>query len=301
MDAAEEPAAAGSVMEPPAAGSVLEAPVAKAAGPAGPPPPVFVPDEPNISGSTVHGVLLEGKDLLEIPVEEILALSLSSIEPAESLINDVCYEVSKTEAERWHRAADLAQDNVYRLKAQMDQLVRLKPNHHPLVLARQIGMGQVSGTGKTVNTPLKEVIMGVSKVVSQLDGTVTKQSKSLEKISTLLEMLCSSMKELISVEQKKSTLVSQMSQAAKATSMAGTPTTPASVPGIAPPGSAPSGLVTPPTTGGAPQATLGTGHVASTSPPPAPKLMPTNLTPPMPSGFPPVPAFMGQNYGTTPA
>ena len=143
--------------------------------------------------------------------------------------------------------------------------------------------------------------MGVSKVVSQLDGTVTKQSKSLEKISTLLEMLCSSMKELISVEQKKSTLVSQMSQAAKATSMAGTPTTPASVPGIAPPGSAPSGLVTPPTTGGAPQATLGTGHVASTSPPPAPKLMPTNLTPPMPSGFPPVPAFMGQNYGTTPA
>ena len=46
---------------------------------------------------------------------------------------------------------------------------------------------QVSGTGKTVNTPLKEVIMGVSKVVSQLDGTVTKQSKSLEKVTTLLE------------------------------------------------------------------------------------------------------------------
>ena len=69
---------------------------------------------------------------------------MSSIEPAESLINDVTNEVSKTEAERWHRAADLAQDNVYRLKAQMDQLVRLKPNHHPLVLARQIGMGQAT-------------------------------------------------------------------------------------------------------------------------------------------------------------
>ena len=125
MDAAEEPAATGSVMDAPAAGSVLEAPVAKAAGPAGPPPPVMVPDEPNLSGSTVHGVLLEGKDLLEIPVEEILALSLPSIEPAESLISDVCYEVSKTEAERWHRAADLAQDSVYSLKAQMDHLVRL--------------------------------------------------------------------------------------------------------------------------------------------------------------------------------
>ena len=59
MDAAEEPAATGSVMDAPAAGSVLEAPVAKAAGPAGPPPPVMVPDEPNLSGSTVHGVLLE--------------------------------------------------------------------------------------------------------------------------------------------------------------------------------------------------------------------------------------------------
>ena len=58
MDAAEEPAAAGSVME---------APVAKAAGPAGPPTPMMVPDEPNISGRTVHGVLLEGKELLEIP------------------------------------------------------------------------------------------------------------------------------------------------------------------------------------------------------------------------------------------
>ena len=426
MDAAEEPAAAGPVMEAAAAGSVMEAPVAKAAGPAGPPPPVMVPDEPNISGSTVHGVFLEGKDLLEIPVEELLALSLSSLEPAESLINDVCYEVSKTEAERWHRAADMAQENVYSVQSQMDQLVRLhaadpsqsleetrvptdsedygglshadlarkrqgmvvrqqqlrsgasfwgyvyfqslsalpetvrrttlgttdglhdllrwsvgrfsklselfgqlgdyvgqlsesdaKTQQHFVTTATQmhdlangiVGLSssvrhcqdemlksvrataksmsdtlwQVSGTGKTVNTPLKEVIMGVSKVVSQLDGTVTKQSKSLEKITVLLETLCSSMKELISVEQKKSTMVSQMSQmsqAAKATSISGTPTTPSSVTGIAPSGSAPSGFVTPPTTGGAPQATLGTGHVATTSPPPAPKLMPTNLTPP---------------------
>ena len=103
----------------------MEAPVAKAAGPAGPPPPVMVPDEPNISGRTVHGVLLEGKELLEIPVEELLALSLSSSQPAESLLNDVCYEVAKTEAERWHRAADMAQESVYSLQSQMDHLVRL--------------------------------------------------------------------------------------------------------------------------------------------------------------------------------
>ncbi|CAK8987757.1 unnamed protein product, partial [Durusdinium trenchii] len=65
---------------------------------------------------------------------------------------------------------------------------------------------QVSGTGKTVNTPLKEVIMGVSKVVSQLDGTVTKQSKSLEKVTTLLEKLNSSMEALVEVERRKSSM-----------------------------------------------------------------------------------------------
>ena len=45
MDAAEDPAAAGSMT-----GAPMEAPVAKAAGPAGPPVPVMIPDEPNISG-----------------------------------------------------------------------------------------------------------------------------------------------------------------------------------------------------------------------------------------------------------
>ena len=429
MDAAEEPAAAGSVME---------APVAKAAGPAGPPTPMMVPDEPNISGRTVHGVLLEGKELLEIPVEELLALSLSSIGPAESLINNVCYEVAKTEAERWHRAADMAQESVYNLQSQMDHLVRLhaadpsqsleetrvptdsedhgglshadlarkrqgmvvrqqqlrsgatfwgyvyfqslsalpetvrhttlgttdglhdllrwsvgrfsklselfgqlgdyvgqlsesdaKTQQHFVTTATQlhdlangiVGLSssvrrcqdemlksarataksmsdtlwQVSGTGKTVNTPLKEVIMGVSKVVSQLDGTVTKQSKSLEKITTLLEKLNGSMEALVEVERRKSSLVAQMRGGSAPGTGGGSTSTPAPGPT---PGPASGPAVSTPSTAapamaaGIPQATLGTGVVFTPQTPNVqPKLMPTSLTPPAPSAFPPAPVF----------
>ena len=152
---------------------------------------------------------------------------------------------------------------------------------------------QLSGVGKSVNTSTKESLLSIGMVLSQLGTSMEKQGKSMDKTNLLLATLCSTMKELVSVEQKKSTLVAQVSQAAKAAPMTGTPSTPASGPGVAPPGSAPGGFVTNPAT--APQATLGTGRVGA--PPPASKLMPTNLTPPMPSGFPPAPAFTGQNYG----
>ena len=148
---------------------------------------------------------------------------------------------------------------------------------------------QLSGVGKSVNTSTKESLLSIGKVLSQLGTSVEKQGKSMDKTNLLLENLCSTMKTLVDVEEKKSKLVAQVSQAAKAAPMTGTTSTPASVPGVSPPGSAPGGFVTTPPTGGAPQATLGTGQVAA--PPPAPKLMPTNLTPPMPSGFPPSPVY----------
>ena len=143
--------------------------------------------------------------------------------------------------------------------------------------------------GESVNTSTKESLLSIGKVLSQLGTSVEKQGKSMDKTNLLLENLCSTMKTLVDVEEKKSKLVAQVSQAAKAAPMTGTTSKPASVPGASAPGSAPGGFVTNPTTGGAPQATLGTGQVAV--PPPAPKLMPTNLTPPMPSGFPPSPVY----------
>ena len=428
VEVAEEPAAAGSMME---------APVAKAAGPPGPPAPMLVSDEPDISGRTVHGVFLEGKDLLEIPVEELLALSASALEPAESLINDTCYEMPKVEAERWHRAADLAQDHVYSLQTHMDQLVKLHSadpsqpleetrvptdsedhgvSHAELARKRQeilvrqqqlrsgaafwgyvyfqslsalpdtvrhttlgttdglhdllrwsvgrfsklselfgqlgdyvgqlsesdaktqqhfvttvtqlrdlangvVGLStsvrhcqdemlksarataksmsdtlwQVSGTGKTVNTPLKEVIMGVSKVVSQLDGTVTKQSKSLEKITTLLEKLNGSMEALIDVERQKSSMVAQMRGGSVLGTGGGSASTtapgPIPVPATGPAASSPSPAA-PAMAAGNPQATLGTGGLFTPQTPNVqPKLMPSSLTPPAPSSFPPPPMF----------
>ena len=92
----------------------------------------------------------------------------------------------------------------------------------------------------------------------------------MDKTNLLLETLRSTMKTLVDVEQRKSTLVAQATQAAKAASLAGTTSSPAS----SPPGSAPAGFVAGTPAGGAPQATLGTGMAA---PPPAPKLMPTRL------------------------
>ena len=61
-----------------------------------------------------------------------------------------------------------------------------------------------------------------------------KQGKSMDKTNLLLENLCSTMKTLVDVEEKKSKLVAQVSQAAKAAPMTGTTSTPASAPGVSP-------------------------------------------------------------------
>ena len=141
--------------------------------------------------------------------------------------------------------------------------------------------------------------------LSQLDGTVTKQSKSLEKITTLLEKLNGSMEALVEVERRKSSLVAQMRGGSAPGTGGGSTSTPAPGPT---PGPASGPAVSTPSTAaqamaaGIPQATLGTGVVFTPQTPNVqPKLMPTNLTPPMPLGFPPAPAFTGQNYGPPPA
>ena len=98
---------------------------------------------------------------------------------------------------------------------------------------------QLSGVGKSVNTSTKESLLSIGKILSQLDTSVVKQGKSLDKTNSLLENLCATMKTLVDVEQRKSTLVAQ---AAKAASLAGaTSVAPASSPaGSAPAGSAPA-------------------------------------------------------------
>ena len=68
---------------------------------------------------------------------------------------------------------------------------------------------QLSSVGKSVNTSTKESLLSIGKVLSQLGTSVEKQGKSMDKTNSLLETLCSTMKTLVDVEQRKSTLVAQ--------------------------------------------------------------------------------------------
>ena len=382
----EAPAAA-------AAGEVNEIPVPspKASGPAGPPaaPSTVVGGgEPNLTGNTVSGPLMVDVDLLEVPLDNLLALSMGSVEPSDDLVSTTCFEVSKAEAERWHRAAHDAQEMVFAMQSEMDRVVRIHSENpgteldetrlpddsgprsgmsyrelgirrHAMVIRQQqlragarfwafayfqglvqpetsdlapmsslpesargtalasadylhdllrwsigrfsklsdlyahmsdymaqlqetdnsskkqfnelgekihelsngiIGLSssirhtqeeqlkaarssaksltdvqwQLSGVGKSVNTSTKESLLSMGKVLSQLGTSVEKQGKSMDKTNLLLENLCSTMKTLVDVEEKKSKLVAQVSQSAKAAPMTGTTSTPVSVPGVSP-------------------------------------------------------------------
>ena len=122
----EEPAAsagAGGVNE--VAGGI---PSPKASGPAGPPatPSTVVGGgEPNMTGHTVNGPLMVDVDLLEVPLDNLLALGMGSAEPSDDLVSNTCFEVSKAESERWHRAAYGAQEIVYAIQSEMDQVTRI--------------------------------------------------------------------------------------------------------------------------------------------------------------------------------
>ena len=116
----EGPAVAG-------AGEVNEisVPSPKASGPAGPPatPSTVVGGgDPNMRGHTVTGPLMVDVDLLEVPLDNLLALSMGSAEPSDDLVSNTC---SKAESERWHRAAYAAQEAVYAIQSEMDQVIRL--------------------------------------------------------------------------------------------------------------------------------------------------------------------------------
>ena len=384
----DEPAAA-------AAGGVNEIaggiPSPKASGPAGPPaaPSTIVGGgEPNLTGNTVSGPLMVDVDLLEVPLDNLLALSMGSVEPSDDLVSTTCFEVSKAEAERWHRAAHDAQEMVYAMQSEMDRVIRIHSENpgteldetllpddsgprsgmsyrelgirrHAMVVRQQqlragasfwafvyfqglvqpetsdlapmsslpesargtalasadylhdllrwgigrfsklsdlyahmsdymaqlqetdnsskkqfndlsgkihelsnglIGLSssirhtqeeqlkaarssaksltdvqwQLSGVGKSVNTSTKESLLSIGKVLSQLGTSVEKQGKSMDKTNLLLENLCSTMKTLVDVEEKKSKLVAQVSQSAKAAPMTGTTSAPVSVPGVSP-------------------------------------------------------------------
>ena len=65
------------------------------------------------------------RDLLEVPLDELLALGMGAVEPSDDLVSNTCFELSKSESERWHRAAHDAQELVYAMQAEVDRVVRI--------------------------------------------------------------------------------------------------------------------------------------------------------------------------------
>ena len=103
-------------------------PSPKASGPMGPPAtPSAVASgvDPNMVGHTVTGPLVVDADLVELPLDTLLALDMGSAEPADDLVSNTGFEVSKGEAERWHRAASAAQEAVYSLQSEMDKVISI--------------------------------------------------------------------------------------------------------------------------------------------------------------------------------
>ena len=66
---------------------------------------------------------------------------------------------------------------------------------------------QLSGVGKGVNTSVKESLLSIGKMISQLDSNVGKQCKAQDETNSLLKGLNTLMKALVDVEQRKTTLV----------------------------------------------------------------------------------------------
>ena len=71
------------------------------------------------------GPLVVDADLVELPLDSLLALDLGSAEPADDLVSNTGFELLKGEAERWHRAASAVQEAVYSLQSEMDKVISI--------------------------------------------------------------------------------------------------------------------------------------------------------------------------------
>ena len=137
---------------------------------------------------------------------------------------------------------------------------------------------QLSGTGKGINASVKEALLSLGKLLSQVDAQISRQSKVQEDSNKLLSSLNESMKQLIEVEKKKTTMVAQ----------------------------AAASVAAPPKAATAPQARLGTGATMPATPatpaqPAAPvvqpKLMPVAPVVTSPFGSAPPPVLHRQVQG----
>ena len=76
-------------------------------------------------GNTVCGVLLKDRDLLTVPLDELMALNMASVECSEGLISETPFEIAKAEAEKWRRSASQALDALYSVQSDLDKIQRV--------------------------------------------------------------------------------------------------------------------------------------------------------------------------------
>ena len=62
---------------------------------------------------------------------------------------------------------------------------------------------QVSGSGKNINTSIKETTTSLGKIMSQVDSQLSKQTKNQEDTNKLLSALNDNIKKLIEIQGKK--------------------------------------------------------------------------------------------------
>ena len=133
---------------------------------------------------------------------------------------------------------------------------------------------QLAGPGKAVNQSMKDVVVSSAKMIQQVEQHLSKNirtaesaAENMENMENHLAAISGHLQKLVEL-QSKSTKTEDPKASAK----------------LPPPPVAPAGMNVPPQVAPAsmtvPQATLGTA-----AHPVQPKLMPSNLTPPMPSGF----------------
>ena len=112
----------GGVAEPEVGIRAADGPTPKAPGPS--PPRPENPEIENLVRNTVHGVLLGSEDLVSVPLDTLQRLQMSRVEASESLIRTLSYEVAKSEAERWRKAANTVLEGLYKLQNDVDWLQR---------------------------------------------------------------------------------------------------------------------------------------------------------------------------------
>ena len=71
-------------------------------------------------GNTVHGVLLPSVNLEEIGIEVLQRLDMGRAEAGEHLRTSISFDVSKAEAERWHKAGNSTLDRLHQVQSDIE-------------------------------------------------------------------------------------------------------------------------------------------------------------------------------------